>query len=34
MDANATIPTLVLGPTSATLSLDTDTLIAACQGAA
>ena len=34
MDTSSTIPTQVLGQTSMTVSLDTDTLIAACQGAA
>ena len=34
MDTSSTILTQVLGQTSATVSLDTDTLIAACQGAA
>ena len=34
MDTSSTIPTLVLGQTSVTVSLDTNTLIAACQGAA
>ena len=34
MDTSSIIPTQVLGQTSATVSLDTNTLIAACQGAA
>ena len=34
MDTSSTIPTLMSGQTSAIVSLDTDTLIAACQGAA
>ena len=34
MDTSSTVPTLVLGQTSAMVSLDTDTLIAARQGAA
>ena len=34
MDTMSTVPTQVSGQTSATVSLDTDTLIAACQGAA
>ena len=34
MDTSSTIPTLVLGQTSVTVSLDTNTLIAARQGAA
>ena len=34
MDMSNIIPILVLGQTSATVSLDTDALIAACQGAA
>ena len=34
MDTMSTVPTLVLGQTTAMVSLDTDALIAACQGAA
>ena len=34
MDTSSTIPTLVSGQTSVTVSLDTNALIAACQGAA
>ena len=34
MDISSTVLTLVSGQTSATVSLDTDALIAACQGAA
>ena len=34
MDTMSTVPTQVLGQTSATVSLDTDALIAACQSAA
>ena len=34
MDTSSTVLTLVLGQTSMMVSLDTDTLIAACQGAA
>ena len=34
MDNSSTVPTLVLGQTPTTVSLDTDTLIAARQGAA
>ena len=34
MDTSSTVLTLVLGQASVTVSLDTDALIAACQGAA
>ena len=34
MDTSSVIPTPVLGQTSAMVTFDTDTLIAACQGAA
>ena len=34
IDTMSTVPTQVLGQTSATVSLNTDALIAACQGAA